>query len=425
MKRHRLVLLALLVGILVSNAAFASQGAGSAQLGGVTYLDVPARELGGPTTPSSLQVDSLSVQNSELDLRGQVAYNGTQYPLHLTGTFFKSVLGSASDRVVEATDISKNFTVLQVAVRKNPPVEALLVNKEVKGPILFIYLQRQGTREVTFVESPISGQGGQQGLTEVMQAARPEGTFSADYWAHKLFPTQEVSSDTPDISIQAVQGSDPRTYSQYYELGNGCWVKYYINFQGFANGPSDIARGAGDYNYVVEILRKWTDSNCAFYRTERSPYQLGEYGRPINVKIKTYGNNSNSGDVLLKGRYNGTFETKSFPGQPSIRLGLSYKVASIGYTIPLCCTKGVNPNEEYVFSNSDPSNWTKLANYDYNDRRLRLAGHRFQAIVQLAWGTGARGNKPIEGQWAVPVYDDMGSCIYTSYPTVRLSYISG
>jgi hypothetical protein len=121
----------------------------------------------------------------------------------------------------------------------------------------------------------------------------------------------------------------------------------------------------------------------------------------------------------------GIFATKPYPVQLTIGLGVSSMVASVGFSATLCCSRSVDPNQEYVFS----QNWTKLASYKYNDRRLHLAGQRFQAITQVAWGTGSRTSKPVQAQWAVPVYNQGGasgpSYIYTSYPTVALYYTSG
>lgn len=410
-----------------------AQAAQQDTLSGITYLEVPETHWGGPTVESRLTIHSVRTEGTRVELSGQVNYAGELYPVEIDGQFYASGLGSGGDKVASATDRTGNFQVIHFALRRNPPSEARLYSTA-SGPILYLYLQREGTREVTVVEASVNDLRESRSLVRLLQGNAERGHFGTDYWQPKLFRPYAPAGMEDAIGIQAEQDNDVETYSEgRYSVGtNGCWVEYWIKFQAYANGPSDIGQGSADFNHKLEILDKWTASNCAFYESGDSPYVLGKYADPVRVKIKAYGNGSDKGDVLLKGRYNGHFVTKtSFASQVQIGLGLSFKVASISWSHPLCCWTDVDKEEEYVFSQSDPDEWTKLADYAYSDRYLPDEGMYFQAIVQNAWGTGSRSERYLSARWTVPIYadyDDLSTTLYyktTRTPQTTLYYYSG
>jgi hypothetical protein len=137
------------------------------------------------------------------------------------------------------------------------------------------------------------------------------------------------------------------------------------------------------------------------------------------------------GDVLLKGRYNGSFTIPpSFPIQVSVEASLAFKAASIGFSATLCCATPMVDNTEIVFVQANDK-WTKLAQYKFEQRRLDSVGQHFQAIVQNAYGVGARSSRTIEALWEIPIYGDYTPGFFpASYritvllPTV-LMYTSG
>lgn len=400
----------------------------------VTYLNVPDTMWGGPTVRSTVSISRLTVDHNRFTVAGTVSYGGTSYPFELSGEFYASRLGKPVDKVATAQDLSGNFSVLHLALRYNPDPAARLVNTTARGPMLFLYLQRTGTREVTLLETELTGKSRSSELANLLKVHLNRGQFGSDYWQPKLF--KPFSGPTSSVGMAAVQDNDIQSYSEgRYMTGppnSGCWLEYWIRFQAYANGPSDIYRGASDFNHKLEVLRKWTASNCAFYVSEDSPYVLGKYADPVKVKIKAYGDGSTKGDVLLKGWYNGYFKPKSvLDSNVSISLGLGYMVASVSWSLTLCCTQPVKPDEVYVFSQQDPNQWTKLAQYSYTDRYLPDVGMYFQAIVQNAYGTGARSQRYIQAQWTVPIYadyDDLSTTLYyktTRYPSTILYYYGG
>lgn len=139
------------------------------------------------------------------------------------------------------------------------------------------------------------------------------------------------------------------------------------------------------------------------------------------MKIKTFGNGTDSGDVLLYGRYTGNYTRKSSYGQVSLSLGIDTEIASVTWSKTLCCQTGVDDYSEMIYSQGDPNDWTKLASYAYTDRELKNEGEHFDAYVQNAWGVGARAdNKTVEARWTIPIYQyDING---THYKTTQTKY---
>lgn len=159
----------------------------------------------------------------------------------------------------------------------------------------------------------------------------------------------------------------------------------WIKIRAQASGTTDIGQNGAEFNHKLQVIDKWTDSNCEAARSDTSPYVLGKYADPVSVKIATYGNDDDKGDVLLKGRYNGNFTKKKFVyEQVSVSVGLDLKIASIDWSHPLCCSSNIIEDTEYIFDQTPPNEWTKIAEYSYKDRYLPNEGMYFQAIVQNA-----------------------------------------
>jgi len=417
-----LILAACVIGYSAS-AAIGTPGT----IPGQTYTALPETGLGGPTTPARLDVGQLAVSTDEILMDGVVTYEGITLPFGLRGKPFSSRLGAEGDIVGSLRDERGNFKVVHFSIRENPGCAALTDGGRQSGRILTLYLLRENTREFTVFERPIATVT-RSSIPNALELGLDQGHFGADFWHPKVF--RPVRSGT--IGILAEQDSDVRDYSEWYDLGNGCWVDYKISIGAYANSPSDIARGSADFNSKLEVIDKWTESNCPFYETDDSPYVLGKYADPVEVRTKTYGNDSDKGDVLLKGRYNGYYVTKTgFFDKVEIGVGVELKVASVGWSHPIGDWQDVVQDEEYIFSNYDPDHWVKTAEYLYKDRYLPDAGRYFQAIVQNAWGAGARSERTFSTRWVVPIYadyDDMSSTLYyqtTYYMYTYLTYWSG
>lgn len=392
-----------------------------------TYLQLPESTFGGPTTNSTLTVASLTVDGPNVRLTGQIGYTGKSYPIDLEGVFYKSRIGHESDKVATTRDLTGNFSVLHMAVRRNPSKDLLITNSSLKGPVFFLYLVREGTRELTVIEVPIQ-ELAEEKLQQILKGSRETGHFAADYWAQKLF-TPISKGEEP--RVQFVEDTDPRVHAETYQQTPSCSLTYKISFQAYTNGPSGIGIGSGDFNHQLKVTRKWTESNCPIYVTESSPFVLGTYSDPIKVLLRAAGDGSNYGDVFLKGRYSGTFTTKAtFPASVTLRLGVTiYKTFGINGGLTLCCTQSESTGIDVIYPQG--SDWTKRVEHTYTDRYLPNAGQDFTAVVQVAWGEGTYGSRETRAEWTVPVYadwDDLSSTLYyrqTYYPTTQVYYYSG
>ncbi len=418
--------------LLSAPSVVRGQGQSTLVLQGTTYLDVPSQTIGGPTVRAELRVDQVNVAAADLALQGQVSYKGQSYPLQVKATFHKSRLGTPSDKVAEASDATGNFNVTHLAVRQDPPAEALMVNDGAKGPTLLLYLQRIGSREFTFIEVPIQQQEFVSTLVPLLEQQLEVGDFTLDYWSLSILDPVSASSNPPgDVGIEAVQDTEDQYYSYTESLGNGCDVTYWIYFWAYSNGPSDILTTSADYNHELKVINKWTDSNCAFYRTDDSQFQLGNYGDEASVKIRAYGDGTSTGDVLLKGRFTGSYEQEVLsPVEITVSFTLGWKWAGLDFSATLCCPDDMTKDVELPFSHSDPDDWTKLTEYEYGHKVLRDENQRFLAVVQLSWGTGGRFEKTHEARWTVPIYENLGilGVFYsgtTLFPHTVLPYMSG
>ena|GEM_PF-5990572 len=385
-------------------------------LTGITYLEVPETHWGGPTVESQLAVHSVRTEGTRVKLSGQVNYAGEQYPVQIEGQFYASRLGSGGDKVASASDRTGNFRVIHFALRHNPPSEARLYSAA-PGPILYLYLQREGTREVTVVEASVNDLRKSSSLMQLLQGNAEDGDFGIDYWQPKLFRPDKSAATEDAISIQAGQDTVVAEYTEgvYWVGDHDCWVQPWIRFQASASGPSDIGRSSAHFAHRLEVLDKWTDSNCAFFQIDDSPYVLGKYADPVSVKIMAYSNGSDEGDVLLKGRYNGYSQQKTLlADRVSTSLGLGFEAAAINWSHPLCCWTDVGQGEDYIFG-TDSGEWAKLAEYTFTDRYLPAEGMYFQVTVQNAWGTGPRSERHLTARWTVPIYADYDDLLPTLY----------
>ena len=436
MKRFKsttiLFVLMVLVLTVGTGNALAHPEKSAIRLKATTYLQMPATTWGGATTSADLIVDRVQSHGTAIGIEGSVTYDGRSCPIDLSGTAFDSGLGGSRNKVAELTDSTGDFTVLQFALRQDPNDDFSALGKHVEGPGLYLYLLRNGTREATLIEVPIVRSGLREALLPLLSLELPQATFTLDYWSQRLFQPFDGTSGG-GVTPYAVQDAIVGEYNEFYSLVNGCWVEYRIRYLAYANGPSDIARDDGQFNHMLELptenkyyddygrMGKFTDSNCSLYQSSDSPYQIGEYSDPVNVKIKTFGNGTDSGDVLLYGRYTGNYTRKSSYGQVSLSLGIDTEIASVTWSKTLCCQTGVDDYSEVIYSQGDPNDWTKLASYAYTDRELKNEGEHFDAYVQNAWGVGARAdNKTIEARWTIPIYQyDING---THYKTTQTKY---
>lgn len=396
-------------------------------LPGIAYLNMPQNEFGGPTSTAKLRIQSFDIRDAQFELEGEVGYSGGSYPIHLKGAFYQSELGSPGDKVASATDLTDQFTVLHMALRRNQPSETLLVNPVVQGPVFSIYLLRNGTREAIFVEATPE-QIANNDLLKVLNGAHTKGHFASDHWAQKLFGATEAG-ELPKILF--VEDYDIRTYSETYQQTPSCSLTYNIQFEARSNGPSDIAKSAADFNHHIKVLRKWTDSNCPLYVEEDSPFVLGTYADPVNVLLRASGDGSTYGDVFLKGHWDGTFNKKVTAVSVYVNLGVAYKIVSINAAVTLGPNQGINQSTTMLYPQGDPANWTKRVKVTYKDRYLPNKDQFFLAVTQVAWGVGSYGQKSTDANWTVPIYadwDDLSTTLYyrtTSYPWTLLYYYSG
>jgi hypothetical protein len=424
---RRVLYLVLVLLLAFSSMALASPEMKSPGSTGRTYLVAPRTQLGGPTTSARIQVDKLLLENATLDMQGKVSYDDQSHPIHLSGTFYQSRIGHPSDKVAAASDLTGTFQVVHLAIRHNPASDFLLVNQTARGPVLFLYLLRNETREVTLFEIP-ARELAQQGVSELLNAAQESGHFASDFWAHKLFEPVEAGEDP---RVQFVEDTDPRTYSETYQQTPSCSLTYKISFQAYMSGPSGIGIGDGEFNHELKITRKWTESNCPVYVEEDSPFVIGTYDDPVTVLLRASGDGTNYGDVYLKGRYGGTHTTKaSFPASVSVRVGVTaFKFFSLSGNLTLCCPQNQTKGIDIFYPQG--SEWAKRAEHTYDDRYLPSVNNNFTAVAQVAWGVGSYGLRETRAEWYAPVYadwDDLSPTLYyraTYYPTTSVYYYSG
>jgi hypothetical protein len=432
----------------------ATQPKAPTSIHGVTYLNLPETAWGGPTTPASLEVTDLDATDGEVQLMGTVQYDGMTYPVHISGTFHASEL-AAADRVATAKDLNGNFTVIQMAMRRNPPREIFVAEDPPQGPVFFLYLQRTDTREVTVIEAPVKELAAGN-LHELLAAVKAKGHLTADYWPQKLFAPTSMGERTEDeasiqvvgqttgqsltamsefdddeISMQAVGNTEYQMHWETYQVIPGCDITYWILIQALSNGPSDIGRSAADFNHKLTIVGKWTTSNCAFYASQTSPFIVGSPDGPVKVMAKVWGDSISAGDVFLSGKWDGSF-TEQIWNQASVSfsVGLSVYFAAITAEIPLSATISESKSTTYVYPAEKPARWTKRVRHFYSGRYLVNVNDNFTFLTQVAWAVGPRGTKELRTKWVIPVYSETGvggahRLRATYRKSTRMFYISG
>ncbi len=99
---------------------------------------------------------------------------------------------------------------LYYAVRHNPLMS--VANASLSGDNLALYLQRKGTREITFVDVPLTGTLGSALWTSFGAKGKYGAAYTADYWMNMVFtPTVNVTSLT-DINAQGYNPYNGDTY---------------------------------------------------------------------------------------------------------------------------------------------------------------------------------------------------------------------
>jgi hypothetical protein len=299
---------------------------------GKTYLSLPEKSFDGPTEQSKLTVRNFVVNNSNFNLIGQVTYSGKTYPINLEGTLHEDLMYKEG---VSGTlkDKTGTFQVAYFSVSKleeeSEKMGFNVIDPLVNNKYLQLYLLREGTREFSQFEANIDSLNqNKQVITTLFESQfEKKGEKGEVYiWSQKIFKPQNgefelfydpnrKNNDKNDwVKVEKKPEGDFSTLgaglgdngfhehydsndggynffsSETYAVNSSCNLTYQIGGQYYTDADAKITKGNfGKANYSLGIINKWTDSNCAFYVSDTSPFGIGTKDDPVDLVSRTDG----------------------------------------------------------------------------------------------------------------------------------------
>jgi len=147
------------------------------------------------TSQSAVTIVSADSAGSKLNLAGSaVPAHGMAIPFNLAGGLYRDLAPSRID--ADLRDATGNFDVLRFQIELSPGhgIFASSAARSSSQPFLALYLERVGTRDVTFVEAPAAQLLGQDALDRIVASRGQLGLAptSATLWVERMFAPDSV-----------------------------------------------------------------------------------------------------------------------------------------------------------------------------------------------------------------------------------------
>ncbi len=396
-------------------------------LSGRTFLDMPQDRFGGTIVSSTLALTSFSVENGILDLSGTVSYGLSHYPVHVTGELYASRQSSGIWTASKTTETTGNFIVLHVGLtQERTHLLSGIIDKAGTDPVLVIYLERQGTREISFFETNAN-------ILSQSVASDTAAEWTDDAWQMQVFQPVAGTEYCGSVSMIMGPGTDSSsvTFHEQYPYDDYSTITYYMLLTASANCPANIAQGSADFNHLLAIRRKWTVLSYAPGVEEPgSPFEVGSFADPVTFDAWAPGNDDLAnpvGDYFLHSIFTGSYSRRVTPASVTVGVGLAVGKWVSG-SASLTLSSWRSPYESDLTIYLPPfvpeGQFAKRINYRFFDRCLVNELHQFQVVPQVAWGVGSSYNKVLSAVWTIPVYAG-GTYHNTVYLGTYLTYYSG
>ncbi len=415
-------------------------------LNGITYLNMPEKTFGGKTTECKLTITNLNLNNNKLNLSGILSYSSRNYYLNIEGTLYKSRIGK-DNFVALAKDTTNTFNVLHLSILFNPNPH-FLITKRMKNelskpnasfnhsPIITVYLQRKGTREISFAEGNI---GTEEKLSHIVDNIESSKITASLYCGDDLYYTSGVF--LPILSrvktLETSYGGGQYLsfeYSETYVANNyGDTYTYFIDYNITENGASSIRMNNyggnyGEFTFDVKIQNKGTRSTNPIYSSTYSPFLIGGPNDPVIIKAKAYANNIADADRLIYAKYKGHFfKYQHWYSGLSISVGLSVGAASISWNPSQLFSKGryIPPNTEIYLDNNNNGLPARLSVHSYEKLYLKEVNDDFVThIIDQPDKFKNVIDRHIDGKWIIPIYAKYSVLTPYSHRTTKIIYTS-
>ncbi len=417
-------------------------------LNGITYLNMPEKTFGGKTTECKLTITNLNLNNNKLNLSGILSYSSRNYYLNIEGTLYKSRIGK-DNFVALAKDTTHTFNILHLSILFNPNPH-FLITKRMKNelsnpnasfnhsPIITVYLQRKGTREISFAEGQFNlidrNFKNAFSIQNIEKNIKNRGIISLDYFAFKLFlPTKRdtklVKSDSSTRlsgTYNATDGPYETTYIFASPYGDG-FTMYGIYYKArcFSYNGSDLGffsyRLWNLYEFTKTYDKNWNETSSS----NGSPFSLGSYSNPVSVTI---GTNEAFSDAQFNYGGQGQFEHRY---SPDIELSVGYGPLTASLSMTANQYKGNVGDTSQAFQTfEDPNNpnFTKTTKHSFYNTCLAYGGDSIQdstgdhyvVAVHNYILSNVHPDLKLKADWNVPICMYAGFGQFSYYETVYL-----
>ncbi len=427
------------ISLLTARGSFS----GSQLLAGTTYLNMPMTQFGGTTTPANVTITSLNVYDEYTDLAGTVAYNGQTYNFSLFGDLFNSNLGHPEDKVGNLRDATGNFDVLYFAVRHTPLMP--VANTSLTGDNLALYLQRKGTREITFVDVPLTGTLGNALWMSFGARGRYGEILQADYWFTKIL-TPQFGEEVPEIIANDAYNKSYIVYDEF--KADICTIRVYAKFSLMYDFPDSIPTGenSGEFIASIKYTKGWISAintnntsvikYCEKIYSHISGLTLGSQDYPIQIGTYSLSNGITQQDYLVRGGYQAKVAPSDLKSPMQVYLNIG---APIGPFLSLNLARSLiaeNQGSDRDIQAEKPPIFDEFDQTDENgdcheDQRTKTASYRFlnyelhqkddtltAKIVVRQWhGYDYDNNLAVD--WSIPVIDVVA---YPNEPQYYVNY---
>jgi hypothetical protein len=348
-------------------------------------------------------------------------------------------------------DASGNFEVLNFAVREQPIFR--MTNLTNEDASIALYLQRHDTREVVFIDVPLTSLSILSTLATLSGKANPE--YDDDYWVIRLFSSQSTSITKIESTSTNDKSFDGRTYTVEAWCGQWCTLVMEMDFfTSIVEHPESLR-----FDSYVEITRQSTTcrdthpqgqlNNCANHNVLANHLAIGSKLQPIKVELATSGTDD-GGEFLYSANFSfqnvHKFEKSGF--NPEIYLNFGLAVLKTPLSINLASTfmpenktvgEAAPTVTEFIFDNidksvspprRDPAKQVMHTEYVYTGISLddvdevTHIGHSVRASYLVSdWGGGSPRTSYTGVQWHLPLhiagYEDT---VYTYISTIEKSF---
>jgi hypothetical protein len=244
------------------------------------------------SSTDNVQFGNVTINGSNIEITGSTG-NGTATNFDLIGTLYKGIVSTRIDGVL--TDKLNNFKVDRFELLSDPQ-HSILMNKNLTGNVLALYLQKNGTRNVSFIECEASTVFSDQQLSNINSASENylPAPNTASLWEEAMFqPDSHTHNRVSNLLMNNLIASPTPLSNSKITSYNDSYVDYYYIFGYYVNDTITLnlktSEPTDDTAHITGTLSiaalDWNESNGIDVKNSATGFEVGFKSPGAGLKL--------------------------------------------------------------------------------------------------------------------------------------------